>query len=166
MANDKARELLAAQGMASVVEETVNHYSVRVKLAGLTHVMRLRFPVNWRATHIKFSRKQGFLLFTVPLLTFPIQISFSSERRDVQGTGDTIVLPSSWCCPICPPPRSMPRLDLAADWSTHLMSNSSGGSNLPELRGLFGLVFLNKRRKAVVDQTVSIGAAVAACSLM
>lgn len=128
MANDRAKGLLATDGVAPIVEETVDHCSVRIKLGGglMTHETQLPFPVNWKSAHIKFSKKQGYLVLTIPPAASAIRTPFVGERVGCGGE-DVLrtALPSSWCFPICPSLRSMPRLDLAGDWSTDLIRKVS-----------------------------------------
>lgn len=128
MANDQAKGLLAPDGVAPVVEESEDHCSVRIKLGGglMTHETHLPFPVNWKSAHIKFSKKQAYLVLTIPPAASAIQTPFAGERVGCGGGGVLrTALPSSWCFPICPSLTSMPRLDLAGDWATDLMDKVS-----------------------------------------
>lgn len=117
MASTEAREALAAGG-APVVENTLDPCTIRLKLwEGTSHVTSFPFPVQQGSMSMKFSKRQGFVLFTVPpqSSTQP-QPSFAWAAYDVQGVGQR-VLPSMLSWSPSPPLSSLPRLDFKAEWA-------------------------------------------------
>lgn len=117
MANDEARALLTAGG-APVVEKSLDPSSVRITLGKrLCHVIGLPFPVKRSAIDMKYSKRQGYILFTVPPLSVVgPQLPFAWAAYGIQGVGHT-VLPSTLFWSPCAPLSSLPRLDFNAKWT-------------------------------------------------
>lgn len=119
MANDHARELLAATEGAPEIVQTRDPSSVHVKLAeGLTATTRLPFPAAKRSgMKIQMSRRQGYVVLTIPLLKSVIQPPFSLAAYGESEGGGHRTLPSTVFWPPCAPLSSLPRLDFRAEWA-------------------------------------------------
>lgn len=117
MANDEARVLLA-EGGAPVVGKSRDPYSVQVMLGEVVcHMIGLPFPVRWSAIALKYSKRQGYVLFTVPPLSVGApQLPLAWTANDIQGVGHTVV-PSFMGWSPCVPLSSLPRLDFNSEWS-------------------------------------------------
>ncbi|CAN0267812.1 unnamed protein product, partial [Ectocarpus sp. 12 AP-2014] len=114
MMTDLAREALTSATPS--VAESLDPCCVRVTLGKglLTLVAHLPFPVNRNAVDMKFSRRQGFVLFTVPPLGGSLHIPSTLTACVADGGG---TVPSNIWWPPCAPLSSLPRLDFNAEWS-------------------------------------------------
>ncbi|CAM9288454.1 unnamed protein product [Ectocarpus fasciculatus] len=114
MITDHAREALASATPA--VAGSLDPCCVRVTLGKglLTLVAHLPFPVNRNAVDMKFSRRQGFVLFTVPPLRGSLHIPSVLTACAADGGG---MVPSNLWWPPCVPLSSLPKVDFNAEWS-------------------------------------------------
>ncbi|CAN0497411.1 unnamed protein product, partial [Ectocarpus sp. 8 AP-2014] len=121
MITDLAREALTSATPA--VAESLDPCCVRVTLGKglLTLVAHLPFPVNRNAVDMKFSRRQGFVLFTVPPLGGSLHIPSTLTACVADGGG---TVPSNIWWPPCAPLSSLPRLDFNAEWSFNKVNES------------------------------------------
>ncbi|CAM9233644.1 unnamed protein product [Ectocarpus fasciculatus] len=116
MANDEARECLSA-GEAPALETSHDPCSVRVALGkGLCHATSLPFPIEPRRLQMKCSKRQGYVIYTVPPVRQTLNLPLAWAGLDIEGEGQA-VLPSmpSWSPAV--PLSSLPRLDLQAEWA-------------------------------------------------
>lgn len=116
MANDEARECLAAGGPPAL-ETLHDPCSVRVALGeGLCHATSLPFPIERRRVQMKYSKRQGYVIFTVPPVRQHLNLPLSWTGLDIEGVGQA-VLPSmpSWSPAV--PLSSLPRLDFQTEWA-------------------------------------------------
>ncbi|CBN79557.1 conserved unknown protein [Ectocarpus siliculosus] len=116
MANDEAREGLAAGG-APVLETLHDPCSVQVALGeGLSHAVSLPFPIERRRVQREYSKRQGYVIYTVPPIRLPLNLPLAWIGLDIKGVGRA-VLPSmpSWSPAV--PLSSLPRLDFQAEWA-------------------------------------------------
>ena len=117
------------EGGAPVIEKTLDPCTVRVKVGeGVSHVTSFPFPVRRGSIEIKFSKRQGFVLFTVPPLPAgESTLPFAWTDRNAHGTGRG-TLPSTPAWSPCPPLASLPRLDFKAEWANSRVSLLGGAS--------------------------------------
>lgn len=80
-------------------------------------VSRFPFPVEWKALRLQFSKKRGFLQFTVPPFADPLEKPFSLTGHFAGEGGGSPVLFSSWCFPASVPLTTLPKLDFNAEWA-------------------------------------------------
>ncbi|CAM9318300.1 unnamed protein product [Ectocarpus sp. 13 AM-2016] len=116
MANDEARECLAAGG-APALETLHDPCSVRVALGeGLSHATGLPFPIERRRVQMEYSKRQGNVIYTVPPVRQPLNLPLAWTGLDIEGV-EKAVLPSmpSWSPAV--PLSSLPRLDFQAEWA-------------------------------------------------
>ncbi|CAN0381878.1 unnamed protein product [Ectocarpus sp. 12 AP-2014] len=84
MANDEARECLAAGG-APAFETSHDPCSVRVALGeGLSHATGLPFPIEQRRVQMEYSKRQGHVIYTVPPVRQPLNLplAWSSTSKE------------------------------------------------------------------------------------
>lgn len=121
MANDEARECLAA-GAAPALKTLHDPCSVRVALGeGLSHATSLPFPIERRRVQVKYSKRQGYVIYTAPPVRQPLNLPLAWTGLDIEGVGKA-VLPSmpSWSPAV--PLSSLPRLDFQAEWAHEKVS--------------------------------------------
>ena len=118
MGSTQAQERFAGGG-APVIENTLDLCTtVRVKLGeGMSHVTSFPFPV-WRSSiEMKFSRSQGYVLYSVrPVSTGEVELPFEWTACEGQGA-ERRVVPSIPAWSPCPPLAALPRLDFKAEWA-------------------------------------------------
>ncbi|CAB1098062.1 unnamed protein product [Ectocarpus sp. CCAP 1310/34] len=116
MANDEARQCLAAGG-APVLETLHDPFSVRVALGeGLGHATGLPFPIEQRRVQMEYSKRQGYVIYTVPPVRQPLNFPLAWTGLDIEGVGKA-VLPSMPFWSPAVPLSSLPRLDFQAEWA-------------------------------------------------
>lgn len=132
MESPEARQRLA-EGRAPVIDKTLEPCTVRVQLGErVSHATSFPFPVRRSSIKMKYSKLQGYVVFTV----LPISAGddstplFAWTASGVEGVGPRR-LPSMLAWSPCPPLASMPRLDFKAEWA-NLKVNSWVGPFSPE----------------------------------
>ena len=119
MANEEARRLLRSKGCIPTVESRLDPCCLHVELGGgkFVYAARFPFPVDCKALRLKFSKKQGFLYFTVPPLVGPVGNPFSLTRQYTTENGRSSLLLSTRCFPATAPLGTLPKLDFNAEWA-------------------------------------------------
>ena len=135
MANEEARRLLRSKGCIPTVESRLDPCCLHVTLGegNLVYAARFPFPVDCRALRLKFSKKQGFLYFTVPPLEGPVENPFSLTRQCTTENGRSSLLLSTWCFPATVPLGTLPKLDFNAEWA-HRMVQRHGTQSIVGLK--------------------------------
>lgn len=122
MANDLAQQSLRSASPA--VEATLDVCSVRVTLGeGRSHTTHLPFPLKWNAIRMKVSKRQGFVVLTIPPADQPFQLPVTRSGGSYNN-GDVCCpdVPSALFWTPCAPLISLPKLDLKAEWAHEMVS--------------------------------------------
>lgn len=122
MASDYARRSLQSAGPR--LETTLDLCAVCVTFGeAFCHTIHFPFPIKWNAIHIKFSKRQGFVVLTVPPADRPFQLPVTRVADSVSDNSScSLVLPSSLFWSPCAPLSSLPKLDFKAEWAHQAVS--------------------------------------------
>ena len=123
MANEEARRLLERKGCIPIVESRGDPCCLYVTLDGgkFVYATRFPFPVDGSALQLKFSKKNGSVNFTVPLLVGPVENPFSLTRQCTTENGRSSLLLSTWCFPATVPLGALPKLDVNTEWAHQMV---------------------------------------------